>query len=119
MFNFTVYLYTQINKKVRSILNKLTPQKFEILLSQIKEININTENKLKILIGLLFEKVSIYIYMCLFCCPCALTLGSGSSQVLQRCVPFFTICHVNMFGHDEIQIENWMRIGNRKKIQSY
>eukprot|EP00106_Octopus_bimaculoides_P008013 XP_014775455.1 PREDICTED: eukaryotic translation initiation factor 4 gamma 3-like [Octopus bimaculoides] len=45
-----------INKKVRSILNKLTPQKFEVLLSQIKEININTENKLKIVIGLLFEK---------------------------------------------------------------
>lgn len=46
----------EINRKVRSILNKLTPQKFHVLLAQIREIQIDTENKLKVVIDLLFEK---------------------------------------------------------------
>ncbi|ESO10889.1 hypothetical protein HELRODRAFT_134359, partial [Helobdella robusta] len=43
-------------KKVRSILNKLTPQNFEALLKQIHELEINTEDKLSGCIKIVFEK---------------------------------------------------------------
>lgn len=46
----------ELNRRVRSILNKLTPQKFHILLTQMRSIQIDTENKLKVVIDLLFEK---------------------------------------------------------------
>lgn len=43
-------------KNVRGILNKLTPQKYEKLLDQIKTLKIDTEEKLKRVIELIFEK---------------------------------------------------------------
>ncbi|XP_034938150.1 eukaryotic translation initiation factor 4 gamma 3-like isoform X2 [Chelonus insularis] len=43
-------------KKVRSILNKLTPQKFTTLVNQMKELNIDTQEKLDGVIKLVFEK---------------------------------------------------------------
>jgi translation initiation factor 4G len=46
----------EILKKVRSILNKLTPQKFKTLVEQILALDINTEERLKGTIDLVFEK---------------------------------------------------------------
>ena len=43
-------------KRVRGVLNKLTPQKFETLLSQIKELPIDTPERLQGVIDLVFEK---------------------------------------------------------------
>lgn len=43
-------------KKVRGILNKLTPEKFEPLLEQIQALNIDTTEKLSHVINLVFEK---------------------------------------------------------------
>ncbi|WAR13850.1 IF4G1-like protein [Mya arenaria] len=43
-------------KKTRSILNKLTPQKFQVLVSQMQALKIDTEDKLKGVIDLVFEK---------------------------------------------------------------
>lgn len=43
-------------KKVRGILNKLTPEKFEPLLEQIQALNIGTQEKLTSVISLVFEK---------------------------------------------------------------
>ena len=43
-------------KKVRAILNKLTPQKFEVLVQKFKELPIDSESKLKICMELIFEK---------------------------------------------------------------
>ena len=43
---------------MRSILNKLTPQKFQTLMQQILDLEINTEERLKGTIDLIFEKVS-------------------------------------------------------------
>lgn len=37
-------------------MNKLTPQKFETLLTQLKGLNIDTEEKLNVVIDLIFEK---------------------------------------------------------------
>ena len=45
-----------LGKKVRAILNKLTPQKFQTLVVQFKEIEINTEERLRLAIELIFEK---------------------------------------------------------------
>uniref|UniRef100_A0A3P8W7K9 Eukaryotic translation initiation factor 4 gamma 3 n=1 Tax=Cynoglossus semilaevis TaxID=244447 RepID=A0A3P8W7K9_CYNSE len=43
-------------RKVRSILNKLTPQKFNQLMTQVTELTIDTEERLKGVIDLVFEK---------------------------------------------------------------
>ncbi|XP_029026508.1 eukaryotic translation initiation factor 4 gamma 1-like [Betta splendens] len=43
-------------KRVRSILNKLTPQKFQQLMKQVMELTIDTEERLKGVIDLTFEK---------------------------------------------------------------
>ncbi|XP_061654535.1 eukaryotic translation initiation factor 4 gamma 1a isoform X11 [Phyllopteryx taeniolatus] len=46
----------EILKRLRSILNKLTPQKFQELMNQVKELTIDTEERLKGAIDLIFEK---------------------------------------------------------------
>lgn len=43
-------------RKVRSILNKLTPQMFTQLMKQVTDLTINTEERLKGVIDLVFEK---------------------------------------------------------------
>lgn len=48
--------FQDLYKKVRGVLNKLTPQKFDTLLSQIKEFQINTYIRLQGVINLVFEK---------------------------------------------------------------
>uniref|UniRef100_A0A8C5GRZ4 MIF4G domain-containing protein n=1 Tax=Gouania willdenowi TaxID=441366 RepID=A0A8C5GRZ4_GOUWI len=60
-------------KKFRSILNKLTPEKFEKLMTQVKMLTIDTEERLKDVIDLTFEKAisepafsEIYAKMCSF-----------------------------------------------------
>lgn len=46
----------ELYKKFRSILNKLTPEKFDKLIKQILELDINTEERFKGVIDLVFEK---------------------------------------------------------------
>lgn len=46
----------QLFKRLRSILNKLTPQKFDELMKQVKELTIDTTERLKGAIDLIFEK---------------------------------------------------------------
>ncbi|KAM3615524.1 uncharacterized protein V6R79_003497 [Siganus canaliculatus] len=46
----------ELFKRVRSILNKLTPQKFQQLMKQVGELTIDTEERLKGVIDLTFEK---------------------------------------------------------------
>lgn len=46
----------EVLKQLRSILNKLTPQKFHALIVQVKELKIDTEERLKGAIDLIFEK---------------------------------------------------------------
>lgn len=43
-------------KKVRSVLNKLTPQKFNTLVEQVRSLEINTPERLQGVINLVFEK---------------------------------------------------------------
>ncbi|XP_061878591.1 eukaryotic translation initiation factor 4 gamma 1a isoform X5 [Entelurus aequoreus] len=46
----------EILKRLRSILNKLTPQKFQELMKQVRELAIDSEERLKGAIDLIFEK---------------------------------------------------------------
>nr|XP_020451380.1 eukaryotic translation initiation factor 4 gamma 1-like isoform X3 [Monopterus albus] len=46
----------ELFKRLRSILNKLTPQKFQALVKQVTELTIDTEERLKGAIDLIFEK---------------------------------------------------------------
>lgn len=49
-------------RNVRSILNKLTPQKFTALLEKFKQLPIDTETRLREVTNLIFEKVTDFIY---------------------------------------------------------
>ncbi len=44
-------------RKARGILNKLCPQKFDILVEKFNDLQIDTEEKLRLCIELVFEKV--------------------------------------------------------------
>jgi len=46
----------ELFKRVRSVLNKLTPQMFQQLMKQVTELAIDTEVRLKGVIDLIFEK---------------------------------------------------------------
>uniref|UniRef100_A0A7N6AW05 Eukaryotic translation initiation factor 4 gamma, 1a n=1 Tax=Anabas testudineus TaxID=64144 RepID=A0A7N6AW05_ANATE len=46
----------ELFKRLRSILNKLTPQRFQELMKQVTELTIDTEERLKGAIDLIFEK---------------------------------------------------------------
>ena len=46
-----------LERNVRAILNKLTPQKFDKLVAKFKELEIDTVPKLEACIELIFEKV--------------------------------------------------------------
>lgn len=50
------YKTQELLKKIRGILNKLTPQKFQSLVEQVQNLPINTEERLKGVIDLIFEK---------------------------------------------------------------
>jgi len=46
-----------VYRKLRSILNKLTLEKMQKLMQQVNELNIDTEERLKGCIDVIFEKV--------------------------------------------------------------
>lgn len=46
----------ELFRRVRSVLNKLTPQMFQQLMKQVTELAIDTEERLKGVIDLIFEK---------------------------------------------------------------
>ncbi|CAG2062562.1 unnamed protein product, partial [Timema podura] len=49
----------ELYKKVRSVLNKLTPQKFHTLVNQVQSLPIDNSERLLGVINLVFEKVSV------------------------------------------------------------
>ena len=50
-----------LERKARAILNKLTPQKFDKLVLQFKELDIDSAEKLEMGMELVFEKVIIIL----------------------------------------------------------
>ena len=49
----------QLYRKFRAILNKLTPQKFQSLAEQALKLEINTEERLRGCIDMIYEKVCL------------------------------------------------------------
>ncbi|NXJ94022.1 IF4G1 factor, partial [Corythaixoides concolor] len=54
--SLTMLSLQELLRRVRSILNKLTPQMFQQLMKQVMELSIDTEERLKGVIDLVFEK---------------------------------------------------------------
>lgn len=83
----------ELFRKVRSILNKLTPQKFNQLMKQVTDLTIDTEERLKGVIDLVFEKAIdepsfsvAYGNMC----RCLATVSQSLSRL--RCRAVVVLC---------------------------
>ncbi len=59
----------ELERKVRAILNKLTPQNFNTLVERFKELPITNERQLNSCIELIFEKVRSHFLSLLYCRP--------------------------------------------------
>lgn len=75
----------QLLKRLRSILNKLTPEKFQELTKQVKELTIDTEERLKAAIDLIFEKAIFEPNFCAaYANMCRCLKGVSSSAFKSR-----------------------------------
>jgi len=81
----------ELLRKARGILNKLTPQKFEKLVEMMKSLNINTGDKLKGVIDLIFEKAllepiysKLYARLCDALAKQELEIENGSNFTFKR-----------------------------------
>ncbi|XP_043492131.1 eukaryotic translation initiation factor 4 gamma 1-like isoform X2 [Polistes fuscatus] len=74
----------QLYKRVRSVLNKLTPQKFSTLVEQVRALNIDTQERLQGVINLVFEKAvdepSFSVAYALMCKELAMIEASGNDK---------------------------------------
>ena len=58
-----ICLLQELYRKVRGILNKLTPQKFQTLVEQMMALEIDSQEKLDNVIDLVFQKVGSKAYL--------------------------------------------------------
>ncbi|XP_015438876.1 PREDICTED: eukaryotic translation initiation factor 4 gamma 3-like isoform X3 [Dufourea novaeangliae] len=79
-------------KRVRSVLNKLTPQKFNTLIDQVRALNVDTPERLQGVINLVFEKAVdepnfsvAYALMCKELSTMQVSGGDKSSSDTQEC----------------------------------
>lgn len=81
----------ELFKRLRSILNKLTPQKFQELMKQVMELTIDTEERLKGTIDLIFEKaISEPNFSVAYANMCRCLMGVSPVIVSGSCA--FIIC---------------------------
>lgn len=78
-----MFAFQELYRKVRSILNKLTPQKFQTLTQQIIDLDIDTADRLEGAIDLIFEKVGI-LYRSKWD-------GKGKDFILLWFMPYITV----------------------------
>lgn len=79
----------ELFKRVRSVLNKLTPQMFQQLMKQVTDMTIDTEERLKGVIDLIFEKaISEPNFSVAYANMCRCLMGVSDSSVFtaQVCV---------------------------------
>lgn len=80
----------EVLKQLRSILNKLTPQKFQALIQQVKELKIDTEERLKGAIDLIFEKAILEPnFSVAYAKMCHCLIGVGLFQCNKLLLLFF------------------------------
>lgn len=76
----------ELFKRLRSILNKLTPQKFQELMKQVTELTIDTEERLKGAIDLIFEKaISEPNFSVAYANMCRCLMGVSYEIVSESC----------------------------------
>ena len=101
----------ELFKRLRSILNKLTPQKFQELMKQVTELTIDTEERLKGAIDLIFEKAILepnfsvaYANMCR-CLMGVSCLCLNLDHLSLAPVMTYVLCHVSgpLNVHDGIE----------------
>lgn len=54
----------KLRRSVQSVLNKLTLQKFKVLLAQLKKLHINCEEEMKLVVDLIYENAIYEPYFC-------------------------------------------------------
>lgn len=88
----------ELFKRLRSILNKLTPQKFQELMKQVTDLKIDTEERLKGVIDLIFEKAIsepnfsvAYANMC----RCLMTVSHLLLFTVSALMMTLALCHVS------------------------
>ncbi|XP_013777285.1 eukaryotic translation initiation factor 4 gamma 3-like [Limulus polyphemus] len=81
----------ELYKRVKGILNKLTPQKFQTLVSQVLELDIDTEERLKGVIDLVFQKAIqepafsvTYANLCKTLAVCHVTSSDGQQVKFKK-----------------------------------
>lgn len=81
----------QLFGRVRSILNKLTPQMFQQLVKQVMELTIDTEERLKGVIDLIFEKaISEPNFSVAYANMCRCLMGVSRHALTPLCLHFLT-----------------------------
>lgn len=81
----------ELFKRLRSILNKLAPQRFQELMKQVSELTIDTEERLKGAIDLIFEKAILEPnFSVAYANMCRCLTGVSCPIALQSCA--FVIC---------------------------
>ena len=76
----------ELFKRLRSILNKLTPQKFQELMKQVTDLAIDTEERLKGAIDLIFEKaISEPNFSVAYANMCRCLMGVSHVTVSESC----------------------------------
>lgn len=76
----------ELLKQLRSILNKLTPQKFQSLMKQVTDLKIDTEERLKGAIDLIFEKAILEPnFSVAYANMCRCLMGVSWSNVFESC----------------------------------
>ncbi|XP_022239688.1 eukaryotic translation initiation factor 4 gamma 1-like isoform X2 [Limulus polyphemus] len=108
----------ELYKKVQGILNKLTPQKFKTLVSQVKELPIDNEERLKGVINLVFKKAieepsfSVpYANMCKTLAVMQVPAAEGSNECVKFSKILLTKCQHEFEKdiYDEIQKEERLK----------
>ncbi|CAH1130191.1 unnamed protein product [Ceutorhynchus assimilis] len=88
-------------KKVRSVLNKLTPQKFDTLVNQVRQLQIDNKDRLQGVIDLVFEKAIdepsfslAYAMMCKEIQSMQVSIGEGEKKNLAFRTLLVTRCQI-------------------------
>ncbi|XP_067140206.1 eukaryotic translation initiation factor 4 gamma 3-like isoform X2 [Centruroides vittatus] len=120
----------ELEKKLRGILNKLTPQKFQTLVEQVKQLPIDNEERLKCVINLIFEKAidepnfSVpYANMCKHIAMSKLNVNTGNEKSTNFRKALLTKCQAEFErdNNDEINYKNRLQLienaetGEKKK----
>ena len=84
-------------RTMRSILNKLTPEVFPLLVKQVSELNIDTEERLRGITSIIFEKaISEVKFSRIYAQLCHRLREVSAQTVPSQCIRHLFLCYVCM-----------------------